>query len=146
MTAMVRRLSHGLHSVHLAHDDLLQMIDDLANQTTDLSGISCRVKHVTMLPDLPSEVAFNLYRIVQEAVNNTVKHSHASQIVISLDIKAGNLMIEIDDNGQGLSDDFQENLGSGLRIMRHRASMIGAELSINFAKEKGSRVTIQLPL
>jgi PAS domain S-box-containing protein len=143
MTAMVRRLSHGLHSVQLAQDDLLEMIASLAIQTTELSGISCRLERGPVAKLAP-EISFNLYRIVQEAVNNSIKHSGATAIIISVRTEVDNLLISIFDNGAGMPEDSTTGSGSGLKIMQHRAGMIGAEL--NFIHQQGLYVTVRMPL
>lgn len=144
MTALVRGLSHGLHSVHLEQDDLLTLIADLASQTTEFSGVGCRLEHGTITPEITPEVSFNLYRIVQEAVNNAIKHSAATEIIISVKTEAENLLISILDNGGGMTENAGPSNGSGLRIMQHRASLVGAEM--NIVQQQGVCVIIRMPL
>jgi len=144
MTALVRELSHGLHSVHLEQDDLLTLIADLASQTTEFSGVGCRLEHGAITTGITPEVSFNLYRIVQEAVNNAIKHSAATEIIISVKTEAGNLLISILDNGGGMTENATTSNGSGLRIMQHRASLVGAKLNIE--QQQGVCVIIRMPL
>jgi signal transduction histidine kinase len=69
----------------------------------------------------------HLYRIAQEAISNAVKHGKAKNIVISLETRDDGISLQVKDDGVGLPDLPPKNRGMGLRIMAHRASMIGAE-------------------
>ena len=84
-------------------------------------------------------IAGHLYRIAQEAVNNALKHSQAQDIVIALTRQRGVLELKISDNGRGLTTG--KNRGMGLHVMRHRASVIGAELTIESKPGKGTAIT-----
>jgi signal transduction histidine kinase len=84
------------------------------------------------------EMATHLYRIAQEAVNNALKHSGATKLEIDLRRKDGLLRLQITDNGKGIESSAPEGLG--LRVMNHRAAVIGAELQIQSKPLKGVRV------
>lgn len=100
------------------------------------------------LPDLRGELAMPAYRVVQEALNNIVKHSQASQVSVRLS-KApvgDRLRIVIEDNGQGFDTNDAQGLGIGLIGMRERVAAAGGDLSISAAPGQGVTVCVTLPL
>jgi signal transduction histidine kinase len=88
----------------------------------------------------------HLYRIIQESVNNAVRHGKARHVSIILKEKKGQLSLTITDDGIGLPDDLDRRKGLGLSIMRHRARMIGAEFSVKNNPKGGTSVTCRLAL
>ena len=76
------------------------------------------------------DVKTHIYRIIQEAVNNAIRHGKAQQVVIRLRRDSYRLCLTITDNGVGLPKGIKPNRGAGLRNMRHRARIIGAVLGI----------------
>ena len=71
-----------------------------------------------------------VYRIAQEAVNNVIKHSRATRLDIKLTGNGERLTLEIEDNGLGSCRSYQEESGLGLRMMRYRAQLIGAQIYV----------------
>ncbi|MEM1281690.1 MAG: sensor histidine kinase, partial [Cyanobacteria bacterium P01_H01_bin.152] len=86
----------------------------------------CTIELPTPLPD---EVNLALFRIVQEALTNTVKHSHATRVQIQLLTKRDRLHLQVLDNGQGF-DPSQNTTGFGLRGMRERATNLGGSCQL----------------
>jgi two-component system nitrate/nitrite sensor histidine kinase NarX len=84
----------------------------------------------------------NLFRIVQEALNNTAKHAHASRARVRLHLETP-FRVEIEDDGLGFEpQQFFDNSHVGLRGMRERAAAIGWELAIESAPGAGTRITV----
>lgn len=71
-----------------------------------------------------------LFRIVQEAINNIIKHSGANRILVDIDFTAHDLKIEVTDDGSGFDSAIGSNEGQGLRNMKSRAELIGGRFSI----------------
>jgi signal transduction histidine kinase len=86
-----------------------------------------------------------LYRIVQEALNNVIAHAQATQVTIPLSADAHRLTLTVTDDGVGLPDGADQGPGMGLRIMRYRADLIGADLQIRRAPGKGTTATCACP-
>ena len=87
----------------------------------------------------------HLYRITQEAISNAVRHGRASCVDITLEQEAGRLTLTILDNGRGLPPPGgRRPEGQGLRIMAHRARMIGGQLEVASAASGGTRVRCSL--
>jgi two-component system, NarL family, sensor kinase len=89
-----------------------------------------------------------LFRIVQEALNNVIKHSGGKKITVSVCFNDPHISVAIQDNGRGFV--FQDGTGdflnhSGITNMRKRAALIGAELSITSELEKGTHVKVDYP-
>lgn len=90
----------------------------------------------------------HLYRIVQEAVNNAVRHGKAQRVDVTLAQARGALVLRIEDDGRGLPDEAlkEKGEGVGLRSMRYRARLLGASLRVANRKGGGAAIKITLPL
>jgi signal transduction histidine kinase len=102
---------------------------------------------------LDSLAETNIYRVVQEAVNNAIKYSEANYILVAIHHSEGMLSIVIDDDGKGFdATDFGKEVlpagegGMGLFFMKERISYINGRLFINSSEGKGTRVTINYPM
>jgi PAS domain S-box-containing protein len=97
---------------------------------------------------LAAETETHLYRIVQEALNNVFKHAHATRVSVLIERRRANLVLVIEDNGQGFDPESQrrsERRGLGLVGMRERAALIGAHLEIESAPGGGTTVFLTVP-
>ena len=90
---------------------------------------------------IASDHALILFRIVQECINNVIKHSRSKEMKLLVEDNPKIIKIMINDDGVGFNLDA-ENDGSGIRNMASRAKLIGAELSINSAENQGTKVMI----
>jgi signal transduction histidine kinase len=88
--------------------------------------------------------ATHLYRIAQEAVRNAVRHGKARRIEVSLSSGGSGVVLTVSDNGIGLPEPERRGDGLGLRIMKHRAAMIGATFEIAALETGGTLVTCAL--
>ena len=103
---------------------------------------ACKVSSHHAIDITDHAVAIHLYRIVQEAVNNAVQHGKAQKITITLSVRReGGMILMVHDNGVGLPTDVAERRGMGLRIMHHRARMIGATLEVQRGARGGTCVS-----
>ena len=85
----------------------------------------------------------HVYRILQEAINNAIKHANASLISIKLSEETAHISLQIKDNGQGF-DASGNSYGNGLKSMQNRAKDMGGELSIVSA-ESGTTIQLKIP-
>ncbi|WP_254509389.1 chemotaxis protein CheB [Anatilimnocola floriformis] len=139
-----RILTKGLMPVEVAPDGLMHALQDLAERTQQTYGIACIFECVSPVPVSNSFVATHLYRIASEAVHNAVKHAQPKHIWIQLRQSLREELI-VRDDGVGFGDKSAvETHGDGLRIMRHRAGLIGARLSIEAGAERGTVLTCTL--
>ena len=91
-----------------------------------------------------SVVGMNIYRIIQEAIHNSLKHSKATEIRVEVEQSEGHLKFEICDNGNGF-DQSKVELGNGLGNMKKRAHEISMNFEIRSKLNEGTYVSIQLP-
>ena len=79
-------------------------------------------------------------------MNNALKHAKPAEIRLGLECDAGALVLEVDDDGDGLPDAPAEAGGIGLRVMRHRAELIGGTLEIGSPPAGGTRIACRIPM
>lgn len=142
-----RNLAKGLSPLNIAQGGLMAGLEMLAANTTQMFRFPCTFEcpsavHVTNL-----EVATHLYRIAQEALNNAIKHSRGSHIVIRLERSGGAVQISVIDDGIGLSAPRPPSQGGGMGMhtMCYRARIIGAAIEIQSNPGGGTYVVCRLP-
>jgi signal transduction histidine kinase len=98
------------------------------------------------LPKLPDIYNITLYRLLQEALNNIVKHAKASQVWVELNIEDNTITLTVQDNGQGFQAEEQQSGGMGLSSMRERVTIAGGKFTISSAQKLGTILSAQFPL
>jgi two-component system sensor histidine kinase UhpB len=141
--ADVRRISLELRPGALEQLGLVNALISLCARVGEQSGIRVNRQLEASVPKLSAERELAVYRIAQEALTNVMRHSHATEVTVTLRVSNGELVLNVADNGRGLPDDLVQ--GGGLSGMRERALLIGAELRIEQAAP-GVSVTLRLPL
>jgi signal transduction histidine kinase len=145
----LRRLSHELRPTLLDHLGLLPALRELAQGVGNRSGISIRVVDDTH-ERFPAPIETALYRIVQEAFNNAVRHSRASRIEVRVARLHGAVRCTIIDNGVGFEriapDGTPTRPGLGLAGMAERLSPLAGSLRIDTSPGRGVRLDIHIPL
>ena len=96
-------------------------------------------------PELPLETKEALYRIAQEALNNVVKHAHASQVEIRLEDREGAIALEVRDDGVGFDPQAEYPGHLGLQSMRERTARLGGALEIESAPGRGALLRVRIP-
>ena len=140
---LVRLVARGLAPVSDDPDALQISLNELAGRANSLGRLKCRVECPSPVLLDNKAAAVPLYRIAQEAVNNALKHSKAGEIVVRLEQSPRALTLQISDDGSGLKK--KKGDGMGLHVMRHRASSIGAELTIESKPGDGVTITCRVP-
>ena len=99
-------------------------------------------KHFNLREDsIPASLRISIFRIVQEAINNIVKHAHASCIQVSLKRTGDTLHLSIEDDGEGF-DPASHSMGIGLLSMKERAEISGGRYVINSALNRGTKINV----
>ncbi len=142
----VRALSKGLVPVEVDAEGLMVALAELASRTSQVHGVDCRFDCGEPVCILDNPTAMQLYRLSQEAVTNAVKHGRGQHITIRLADDGERLTLTITDDGRGIRRAQHDSAGSGLRIMRYRAEIIGATLAVGPHEPQGTTVTCLLPL
>lgn len=148
----VRALEEIVWAVRPASDTLQGLVDYIAhfaNELFDGHMTRCRLDLPRDLPALPlqPDIRHNIFLIVKEALNNTLKHASATEVHLLAKISKNALEICIDDNGKGFaSAPVAENGGHGLKNMRQRAELLNGTLSVESIPGKGTTVRLTVPL
>lgn len=122
-------------------------LGQIARDFEDLSGIDVVVEEISVAEELPSEIHAQLIRVVQEALSNVRKHAQTDVVTIRCYEKKGDLWLEISDGGIGFSpEDVSLSSQHGLRGMRERAELIGADFQVISRPQNGTAVMLRLPL
>jgi PAS domain S-box-containing protein len=144
-----RNLARGLCPVKIAENGFIPALCEFSSYVRRVFGVSCVLNCDEDINVKNKGVATHLYHIVQEAVNNAVRHGKARHIHIffkHLDAGGNQVMLSIEDNGCGLSVLPDHKKGLGLNIMHYRAKRIGAEFDVCCNTEGGTSVQCRLNL
>jgi signal transduction histidine kinase len=138
--AMARSLAAGLSPIETEGEGLLTALADLAAHFSHQFQIACRFTYSDPVLIQDTAVATHLYRIVQEAVQNAIRHGRARNIDVHL-LRAGSIVtLTIRDDGSGIQGGVPIGQGMGLRNMKYRASMMGGSLTLE-SRQPGVLVT-----
>ena len=143
----MRTLSKTLHSEAILAVGLIKAIEMELKLLDKTEAFQTSLLITGTPADIDRQKELILFRTVQEALNNAIKHSEATLIKIKLDYIEDEMRLTILDNGKGFNKEEIEadsNRGSGLRNMQNRTRMIGGELSINGTS--GTEIQISLPI
>jgi signal transduction histidine kinase len=123
----------------------LDRLDELA-EPLRAAGLEVAVRREGLTRTVPAGVDLSAYRIVQEALTNTLRHAHATRAQVT--VRLGSELLELDvlDDGRGASGEHGDGSGRGLAGMRERASMLGGTLEAGPAQRGGYRIHARLPL
>lgn len=141
----IQDLSHTLHSSKLQYVGLKGALNDLCRQISKQHHITVDLRANGLSGHIPSETALCFYRVAQEALHNTAKHSGASQVVVEVSKDAASLRMLISDNGKGFNQ-AEASRGLGLASMRERLRMIGGRLRVRSKPGKGTELAAQAPV
>ena len=128
----------------IAADSLSPALQTLAANVEDRSGVACRFIGDEPVEFQDDDTAIHMYRIAQEAINNAVKHGDPQDISVTLGTHSDRVSLQVRDDGKGINPDVERVSGSGLRIMRYRARVIGATLDIQSNPGEGTLVVCTL--
>ena len=139
--AMTRAFARGLYPVAFEFGGLSAALQRLAEQTCTLGDIQCDFRCDTGAAIQDNMTALNLYRIAQEAVNNALKYSKASLILIELRQVGDQHRVCVSDNGVGIDLNLPVHQhGLGMHSMRYRARLLGGTFSIEKQPCGGTRI------
>lgn len=142
-----RNLARGLFPVQMNSQGLLAAVQELVETTNQLRQTSVSFTVAGEIRIENQGVAMHLYRIAQEALSNAVRHSRAEHVAVILQEDRRLLRLTVEDDGRGLPRTANKSAGMGLRTMRYRAQLIGANFKIGANSSGGASIhcTLQLP-
>lgn len=142
----VRGLAVRLRPGMLDDFGLIDALDWFCKDFAKRTGITCKFKATPPI-QVDDLVATAAYRIAQEALTNVARHSFATRVQVTLEIKNGQFSLNVKDNGQGFQPQLLDDSSClGLAGMRERAALVGGSLELHSRPGKGTRVHFRLPL
>ncbi len=139
MMATARKISTGLYPAELKKDGFANAVENFLLGQETLRNIKFVFKRDARFVDPKRAAGLNIYRIVQEAIYNSIKHGKCSKITVQLARRKDFNEVTVEDNGVGV-DQKSVQEGMGMSIIRHRALIAGATLKVESAAGKGYRV------
>jgi PAS domain S-box-containing protein len=141
-----RRISNNLMPAALTEFSLAVVLRNLCTEVESNSGISVSFV-VGVLPESINLLTKTYaYRIAQEALTNTVKHSGANQAIISVFSDIKKLYLHVEDNGCGFRPGKKSDIGNGLYNMKERASLLNGKLEVDSTVGIGTKIKVEFPL
>jgi signal transduction histidine kinase len=140
----VRNISNDLMPTGLIELGLCNAIKNMCTKLSETTDI--RLEFNTQIKQIPDKkISTYIYRIIQEALNNTIKHSQATKAKISLSNTNNMLILQISDNGKGIETNLKHTGGQGIRNMKERTLLLDGNFKILASKEKGTTIIIEIP-
>ena len=143
----VRRISSELRPRILDDFGLAAAIEWQAEEFQNRTGIKCEVtldnENIILDPDFSTMI----FRIFQESLTNVARHANATRVEVSLKKKADKLVLEVKDNGKGITEEqISDPKSFGILGMRERANSFRGEVKINGIRDEGTTVTVSIPI
>ncbi len=140
----VRQISHQMMPRSLMENGLVEAMDGLLKTSFRYSEINYTYEHHGIEGRFDEKVEVSLYRILQELVNNVIKHSGASELSVQLVKSKARLMLLVEDNGRGLGKDKSD--GHGLLNIKNRLDMINGAVNFEPSSNSGVLATVVVPV
>jgi signal transduction histidine kinase len=143
-----RRTVFALRSTCVESDGLVSALERLVGSLSIAGSTRFVLVNCASEPDLAPAVEDAVYRIVQEATQNALKHAGAREVTVRLEPDDGRLRVRIEDDGEGVGHDVIQRARErgGLRAMRDRAERCGGSLVVEPCSPRGTRVDVVLPM
>jgi signal transduction histidine kinase len=141
----VDRLAWALRPAALDEFGLIPALDTFIRQWADYHKITVTFQASEITPRLPVEIENHLYRVVQEALNNVVKHARATDANVALHQGAHGVQLSVHDNGEGFDAVTPSIDGMGLLGMRERVALLGGEIHVDSRLGLGTTITVMVP-
>lgn len=142
----IRQLSRSLMDPSIGDLGLVDSINDLVENINITRKLYVSLSAASDLEKyLDESQKLMVFRVIQEALNNTIKYAQATAVQISIKVKGGNLELLIADDGKGFELDTIKK-GAGLKNIQNRVYLTGGNLTINSAPEKGCKISIKFPI
>jgi signal transduction histidine kinase len=140
----VRSLSQALHPVMLDEAGVESAIDWYLPTVERQTGLAIHFEKTGNSRPIGSRAGIHIYRILQEALNNVVRHAGTQEANVRLQFRPKSLVLEVEDHGKGLQPE-RDRRGIGLVAMRERAEVLGATIAWQPAPGGGTRVRLEIP-
>ncbi len=141
-----RLISNDLRPYTLSTFGLIPALDDLVQKLNLVNQTALVLEHYGPVPVLGDEAAVMIYRVVQELLNNALKHAHAHKITVQLMTNEETTLISVDDDGTGADFETMSTKGNGIANINSRISYLGGQVMWQSKPGRGTSVMISLPM
>jgi PAS domain S-box-containing protein len=143
----IQALSHRLHSSKLEYLGIVAAANSFCKELSEQQKVEIDFSHTGIPHSLPKEISLCLFRVLQEALQNAVKHSAERHFKVELQGTSGEIQLTVNDLGVGFDQqDAINQRGLGLISMQERLRLVGGELSINSQPKRGTTIHARVPL
>lgn len=144
----IRRMSNNLMPSALHEFGLVTALGNLCNDISEHTPLNVIFDSENVSENYSERIKTYIFRIVQEALNNAVKHAHATEVIVTLIEKENTVNLTIEDNGGGFNFDkeYHKGSGSGLFNMRERVNLLNGIIYISSRLGAGTIISVRLPL
>lgn len=142
-----REIAHNMMPGSIQRFGLLAAIKDMCDAITHAQGVQINFQSIHFKGELPDDQKIAIFRIVQELLNNIIKHAQATEVLVQITQQVQQLEIIVEDNGQGFVLEKMETIeGFGLNSVRSRVEYLQGELEIESVLGEGSTFSISIPI
>lgn len=143
----VQVISHRLHSSHLDYVGIAGAARSFCRELARQQNVKINFAESGMDRAVPRDIALCLYRVLQEALHNAVKHSGVERFVVELRRNTDELQLVVRDSGTGFDTESATNgQGLGLTSMRERVNLVNGTISISSSLASGTEVRVRIPM
>ncbi len=142
----VQEITNNLHPHYLERLGLTKALKAMCMKVSDVLELTGEIDSVDNL--FPKDAEINAYRIVQESLNNVIKHSDASEVFVKIKNLETEIVITVKDDGRGFDTEKVKPKRGGLGLvgLRERTNMLGGRISINSSVGSGTEIRVTLPI
>ncbi len=141
-----RLISNNLRPYSLSTFGFIPALEDLVQKLNLVNETELILEHYGEMPPLGNEASVMLYRVVQELLNNALKHAHAQTVTVQVMTSAETTLISVDDDGQGADFEQESLTGNGIANIHSRIAFLGGQVMWQSEPGKGTSVMISLPM
>ncbi|MVM39820.1 histidine kinase [Spirosoma sp. HMF3257] len=141
-----RLISNDLRPYALSTFGLIPAIEDLVQKLNLVNQTKLVLEHYGEVPDLGDEASVMIYRVVQELLNNALKHADAQNVTVQLMTSDETTLLSVDDDGRGYNFDSEPSQGNGIANIKSRIAYLGGQVIWQSEAGKGTSVMISLPM
>jgi signal transduction histidine kinase len=146
MMRHVRQVFYELRPPSFEAMPLPKVLEGLCSTVALSTGLRVVLSGQEQVPPIPNLQATVLYRMVQEGMNNVVKHARATSVWVNLEFVNDEISLSLEDDGQGFDPSWRSHSGMGLQGIRERFFMLSGNFDVESAPGKGTRLYGSLPL
>ncbi|PWG04601.1 sensor histidine kinase [Polaribacter aquimarinus] len=141
----LRTISHQMMPRALKELGILSALNDLLENSLVYTNVAYSLEHFNIKERLPQKIEITIYRIVQELINNIIKHSKATEVSVQIFNANNTIILIVEDNGVGFAKGKSKK-GIGLLNISSRLDMVNGDVNFEPSPKSGTLVTIKIPL